>query len=171
MALVVKDTDLGYAKLIRQLKSLGGEGIYGKAGVIGEKAATEHEAKGANDEPLTNAELALIHEFGAPAAAIPERSFIRESFDRSHPKYDENMRKLVGAIFDGKITLERAMGLLSKQVAQDIQAYIREGSGVPPPNAPATIAAKGSSRPLVDTGQLVGAITNAVVRGNEGETG
>lgn len=31
-------------------------------------------------------------------------------------------------------------------------------SRVPPPNAPSTIAAKGSSLPLVDTGEMMGAI-------------
>lgn len=159
MAASVTDTDRGYKALVRSLRSSGGT-IVGKAGIIGVKAAAEHATDG--PEPLTNAELALIHEFGI---GVPERSFIRAAFDKNHPKYDENMVKLVRAIYDGKITIERAVGLLGMQIASDIRNYIRD-SGELLPNAPSTIARKGSSKPLIDSAQLVNSISSAVVKGS-----
>jgi len=157
----VVDRDLGFKALERRL---GGKPLHGKAGVIGAKGAAEHEAEhgaAANDEPLTNAELALVHEFGTDK--VPERSFIRAAFDANHERYFANMKKLVGAVIDKKLTLRRAIGLVSSQMASDMRGLIRSGAGIPPPNAPATVERKGSSRPLVDSGQLLGSISHAVV--------
>lgn len=160
MAVTVTDTDRGYKALLRSLRAAGGDTISAKAGVIGAKAETDHAAKD-GEEPLTNAELALIHEFGI---GVPERSFIRAAFDKNHPKYDQNMVKLVIALYEGRITPERLVALMGAQIASDIRDYIRD-SGELLPNAPSTIAAKGSSKPLIDTGQLINSISSAVVKG------
>lgn len=188
MPLTVTDTDRGYKALVRSLRAAGGDTIVGKAGIIGAKAETDHSAAGYDTQAgigrdaqgrflkgsgakthhehvegeLTNAELAMFHEFGL---GVPERSFIRAAFDKNHPKYDENMVKLVRALYDGKITAERVVGLLGAQIASDIRNYIRD-SGELLPNAPSTIAAKGSSKPLIDKGQLVNSISSAVVKGS-----
>lgn len=155
----ITDRDVGWGALKRELASAAG-GVYGKAGVIGEKAAAQHEGA----EGLSNADLALIHEFGL---GVPERSFIRAAFDANREKYLGIMQRLVRGVYEGKMTIERALGLLAMQAASDIRKLIVEGEGVPPPNAPATIARKGSSRPLVDTAQMKNAITGAAVRGEE----
>jgi hypothetical protein len=160
----VKDVDLGWGELRKELATAAG-GVYGKAGIIGAKGEAEHKGEG-EDAALTNAELALIHEFGL---GVPERSFLRAAFDKNHPKYLEHLQKLVRAVYGGKMTIERALGLVSQEAASDMRNLIRTGAGVPPPNSPATIARKGSSRPLVDTGQLINSITGAVVRGGAGE--
>lgn len=161
----VKDIDRGWAALKRELaRQTEGGGLYGKAGVIGEKGQTEHAEN--DGEPLTNAELGLIHEFGL---GVPERSFLRAAFDRNQPKYLDNLQKLIAAVYDGKITIERALGLLSQQAASDMRNFIRERQ-VEPANSEATIARKGSSVPLIDSGQLINALTGAVERGsNVGE--
>jgi len=52
------------------------------------------------------------------------------------------------------------------QVAE-IQITATIDRGVPPPNAPSTIAAKGSSQPLFDTGQLYGQISHEVRDGGK----
>lgn len=160
------DKDKGLATLIRSLK--GQPRLFGKAGVIGETASAHHGgAKNDAGGTLTNADLALVHEFGSPAAGIPERSFIRAAFDANREKYLEDLRKMVQAIYDRKMTLEQALGLLSAEAASDIRELIRAGEGIPPPDAPATVAHKGSSRPLVDSGQLLGAISHAVTSADD----
>lgn len=159
--LTVTDKDRGWAALKRDLAKAGGDGIYGKAGIIGAKGGAEHAAKD-GEEPLTNAELALIHEFGI---GVPERSFLRAAFDQNQPKYIENLQKLVVAIYDGKIGIVRALGLLSQQAASDIRNFIRDDANGLTPNSPITIARKGSSKPLIDTAQLINAISGAVEQG------
>ena len=159
----VIDRDRGWVKLKAELSRAAG-GMSGKAGIIGTKAAEEHPS--ADGQPLTNAEMALIHEFGL---GVPERSFLRAAFDKNHPKYLERLNVLTQAIFEGKFTIQQALGLLSLEAASDMRNLIRDGAGVPPPNAPATIARKGSSRPLVDTGQLINSISHAVERGTPKE--
>jgi hypothetical protein len=58
---------------------------------------------------------------------------------------------------------------LGQQMVSDVNQTVRSGAGVPPPLKPATIARKGSSRPLVDTGRLLSAITWVVTLAGRGE--
>jgi hypothetical protein len=54
-----------------------------------------------------------------------------------------------------------ALDRLGAKVAALLQNRI--SAGIDPPNSAATIARKGSSKPLVDTGQLKAAITWRVI--------
>jgi hypothetical protein len=128
-----------------------------KVGIIGAQASEEHAETGA-----TNAEIGAAHEFGT--ATIPERSWLRSTF-RDQRKREQLRRlqaRLLRDIMNGKITVEQAMGLLGAWGMGAVKATItRDGHFAP--LKPATIARKGSSKPLIDTGQIVGAITWAVV--------
>ena len=66
--------------------------------------------------------------------------------------------KIGAAIFAGRMDPRRGLELLGAFAAAEVKKTITAGAGVPPPNAPSTIAKKGSDRPLVDTGRLLGAI-------------
>lgn len=150
-----------------------------RVGVIGRKASEKHPdeialevGKGDTLKPakeqagLTNAQLAAIHEFGAPKAGIPERSFIRATIDVNRSTYRAVViPRLIKAVVEGRSSIHRAFSLLGLKVVADIKNRITTGAGVPPPLKPATIAAKGSDRPLVDTGRLLGAITYEVTVG------
>ena len=52
------------------------------------------------------------------------------------------------------------LDLVGMQAAADIQTKI--SSIYTPPNAPATIRAKGSAKPLIDTGLMLASVQNAV---------
>jgi len=109
-----------------------------------------------------NAKIGLIQEFGAPAAGIPARPFMRQTFERRRGELVALQAKIAQALLLGKITEERAMGLLGAWAAGAIKATItRDGSFAP--LKPATIKRKGSDKPLIHTGQLVGSITFVVV--------
>jgi hypothetical protein len=112
---------------------------------------------------FTNVELAVIHEYGAPAAGIPERSFLRSTFFGGRPTYIAMLRVLLKKVYEQKMELKRALGLVGSKIAGDVKRRITQGAGIPPPLKSATIARKGSSRPLVDTGQLKNSITWEVV--------
>lgn len=109
------------------------------------------------------AEIGLIHEYGAPKAGIPERSFIRQTFRNKRPQLIALQGRLAGMIMTGKITPERAMDILGAWLSGAIKATITsDGHFVP--LAPATVKAKGSSKPLVDHGDLSRAVTWRVVK-------
>ncbi len=152
---VVREKDLGWNELKKHLKALEQGDSYVKAGVLGDS--------GSHEGGLTNVELALIHELGTRNGHIPERSFIRSSFDKNKAEYLETLKKLFKGVYENKMDVPRALGLMGVKMAADIKKGITKGAGIPPPNAPSTIAAKGSSRPLDDTGRLVNSISHAVV--------
>lgn len=109
--------------------------------------------------PIGIAELAAIHEFGSPAAGIPERSFLRATLRNKSRAIIATTGKIAKAYLAGRVGLVQGLGLLGAFVSTEVKKTITEGAGVPPPNAPSTIARKGSARPLVDTGRLLGSIT------------
>jgi hypothetical protein len=139
-----------------------------KVGVVGSHAAARNDASG-----ITNVELATIHEYGAPNANIPQRSFLRSTADRNRKKYKTLMTKVLGKAFDAKSSPKKALELLGGIVKGDMQATIFENKTLPAANRQlktATIAARGDAggtgtpTPLIDTGQLVNAIDFEVVK-------
>ena len=102
---------------------------------------------------LTNAELAAIHEFGAPRANIPERAHIRGTFDARQAEWQALAEKLLKGVLADRFTPEQALGILGEKAVSDMRAFVR--AGVPPPLQPRTIKRKGSSTPLIDTGRYL----------------
>jgi hypothetical protein len=164
MSFKLREIDRGFDRLRALADAVAKEDHYAKAGVL------EGNAKRVGDkkDELTNVELALIHEFGSPKANIPERSFIRGPFNANLQKYGEVMRGYVKRLYENRLPVMQLLGLMGLRMANDMKAAIRTSSGGNEPmvpNAKSTIAKKGSSRPLVDTGQLLKSITWAVVKG------
>lgn len=108
---------------------------------------------------LTVAQIAAIHEFGLPPR-IPERSMIRATYEQNSARYAEAVRKIGIGISFARTDLRRGLDLLGSMIKGDIQRRI--AAGVPPPNAPSTIKRKGSSTPLIDTGQMRAALDHEV---------
>jgi len=92
---------------------------------------------------------------------IPERSYLRAWFDENVDALQATMERLIGQVVEGKISGRAALETIGGYVATHVQAYMVDLKT--PPNAPSTIARKGSSNPLIDTGQLKDAITWRVV--------
>ena len=106
-------------------------------------------------------ELAAVHEFGSRDGTIPERSFIRSTFARQRVPLGKMCERLARMVVTKGMDVHQAMTLLGAWGASEVRKTIT-GGHVEPALKPATIAAKGSSKPLIDTGQLVGAITYEV---------
>ncbi len=92
---------------------------------------------------------------------IPERSYLRAGFDANADEIQGKMEYLLGLVLDGKITGQQALNAIGGFVATRIQAYLTDLKT--PPLAESTIRRKGSSNPLIDTGQLRDSITWQVV--------
>ncbi len=118
------------------------------------------------DGGLTNVEIAAIHEFGAPEANIPERSFIRSTFEANKPKYAGMVKKLLPQVVEGKRDVRWMFDVIGQQIVADINRKVRV-EGVPPPLKPETIARKGSSRALLDTGRMLASLTYLTVVAND----
>ena len=92
---------------------------------------------------------------------IPERSYLRAWFDENVDVLQATMERLIGQVVEGKISGRAALETIGGYVVTHVQAYMVDLKT--PPNAPSTIARKGSSNPLIHTGQLKDAITWRVV--------
>lgn len=179
MAGKVTDRDHGWRRILQLVKALDG-GIYAKVGVL---ADTE---QGGMHEPggqLTVAEIAAVQEFGTQDKHVPQRSYLRSTFDKLRPELEQDSKKLVGKILDGAMDPVRAVGILGAKLAAETKKTITTGEGVPPPNAPSTLrrklaagawnkggaaqAAGQTPRTLVDTSRMVNAITHVVVDGQQ----
>ena len=111
--------------------------------------------------PITMPDLAAIHEYGAPSRNIPERSFVRASITLDQSKYGKFLLGEVKSLLLLKTTPMKIKQILGMQAAADVQMYMVNGKFAP--LKAKTIKRKGSSKPLIDTGQLRQSITYKVV--------
>lgn len=162
----VTDTDRGARALAESLRALGKARV--RVGVLADapkKTGTRTGKRGRQiQQAATLAEVAAAHEFGT--ATIPQRSFIRATVDLKAAVIAAEQEKLAAQVVDSKITPEVAMERLGAAVQGMVQVRIAEGIG--PALAPATVARKGSSKQLVDTGQLRSSVTYQVLQGGTG---
>ena len=118
---------------------------------------------GANYEDGTSvAYVATIQEFGAPAVNIPARPFMRPTVARQKDQWVKILSNDVPKVAMGKMSAFDALDKVGIVAAADIQTTI--SSIYSPPNSPATIRQKGSSKPLIDTGLMLASVSNAVNR-------
>lgn len=114
---------------------------------------------------LGDAELAEIfrhHEYGAPRANIPERSSLRSTLrERGRKDIGQFMHRAISQWMAGRIDTRKMFDLIGLYVANAVKQKIR--TNIPPPLRPATIARKGSSMALIDTGRMINAIGWEVV--------
>jgi hypothetical protein len=150
----VADIDKGWKKLGAMLKKSPASDPHVKVGIMGAEATASY----AHSE-LTNVEVASFNEYGL--GNVPERSFIRDTFDAQRGDYQLIIRRLAARVIAGQMTRRYALQVVGQKVESDIKRRIE--MGIPPPNAPETIKRKGSSKTLIDTGQMKNSITYAVV--------
>lgn len=134
-------------------------GAHVKAGALADKGGGE-QPEGSD---LTIAEIGALHEYGDPESGLPERSYVRKTFIDKAPQLATFTTKLTRSVLAGKMDVARALDLLGAWAAGAIKATITSGNVGGPPLSEATIKAKGSSKKLIDTGQLVNSITWEVV--------
>lgn len=161
----VTDTDKGYREFVAAFRELA-EGAHVVVGIRGAKGAEVYpaaEGEEAPKRPLTIVEVGAVNEFGTEDGHIPARSFLRATFDAHRARYTTQFVSGLRAILAGKADLDKTLGLLGLRVQADIQTRIAQG--IEPANAPATIARKGSEKPLIASGRLRQSIDYEVRRG------
>ena len=105
-----------------------------------------------------------MHEFGSRDGRIPERSYLRSTFDARRDDYARGLRAGLGRVVDGSSDIDTELGRLGLVCTGDVQQTI--ATLTDPPLAEYTIRKKGSSKPLIDEGRLKQSIDHEVRRGD-----
>lgn len=92
--------------------------------------------------------IVLAHELGL---GVPERPFLRHTLDSRRLELSEGLTRAARAEAQQGRGLD-GLRIVAGQGVGYVQESIRSGPWTP--NAPATIREKGSSKPLIDTGQM-----------------
>lgn len=117
---------------------------------------------GQHDGKMNMATLGAIHDLGAPGAGIPERPFLRQSVVNRRKQYTLFLAQQLREAMRGAITIDQAYGRLGAIAASGAQVEITRPSPAFVPLKKRTIARKGSSKPLIDTGHMRQAISYVV---------
>lgn len=166
--MAIRRTGEGFARLKVALKEL--DGVTAKTGWF----ETEHYPDGT---PV--AYVAAIQEFGAmvgtkaaasayqsgdapgrPVTFIPPRPFMRPTVAEQGDKWVAQLGEGAKDVLAGKSTASKVMEKVAIGAAGDIAKTIRKVTE--PPLAKSTIARKGFSKPLIDSGQMARSVTGVV---------
>lgn len=163
--LEIVEKDTGYAKLRESLLQL--TGGYVKVGFPEGKnpgspgSPGKSRKKGKTKKPWdTMSEVARVaawNEFGVPAKNIPSRPFFRNAIDGTREELKNFKTDIYDQFLQKKITAHQALELIGLWMQNKIRESILKGSWTP--NAERTKRQKESSKPLIDTGQLVNSLT------------
>jgi hypothetical protein len=99
----------------------------------------------------------VYNEFGT-SRGIPARPFMATTADRYRDQTVKVAEAMVGGVIDRKYNVDTALARLGAWYQAKVQQTIRDAKEWAVPNNPATIKAKGSSSPLIDTGRMVGSV-------------
>lgn len=135
------DIDFGYERIIQDLEKLGGKTV--SVGVFA-------DAGKADNDKTDLVDVAIWNEYGTKK--IPKRPFLRKATDKNLKKWQKTTNNLVGMVIDGTFNPEEALDSLGNEAEGDVKEIFDQGSFTP--NAPSTIAQKGSSKPLINHSRL-----------------
>jgi hypothetical protein len=92
---------------------------------------------------------------------IPPRPFVRGWADVKRELITKTEEKLGKLVTSGKLDANTAIRRLGEYGQSGVKSYIRNGDFTP--NADSTVAKKGSSKPLIDTGTLRNSIRYQII--------
>lgn len=108
-------------------------------------------------------EIAVYHEFGAPKRDLPERSFMRASYDENVKKYGKLQYELFKKLVDGTISLDQALDIAGLMIQTDIKKFLTDGKVKPESRR----AMNDGGKTLIDTAQMLNSITYKKVKGKQ----
>lgn len=152
MAAKVTVRDRGASALITRLRAQNANVRAVQVGIIGSDAAKEES------DGITVGMVAEWAEFGI---GQPMRSWLRGWVDENQSDIRDRIRAEAQRIRSGSTTRAEALARIGVWAAGQIQ--VRIARGIEPPNAQSTIDKKGSSTPLIDTGQLRSSVSSRLV--------
>jgi len=109
------------------------------------------------------AAVATWAEYGT--STIPARGLLSRPLTENAEKYTRSLGAISERVAKGA-NPDQLMGQLGLVGVADVRAWVSAGKASPE-NTPETIARKGSSKPLIDTGSLLGSLRHRVVADGE----
>lgn len=94
---------------------------------------------------------------------IPERSFIRSSYDENKNKFN-SYEEYFDAVLDMKISVRQFYKIIGEACVNTIKDYIRNGDFVENSGFTKDQKGKDKTKPLIDTGRLINSIDYEVIR-------
>ncbi len=139
----VKVIDRGFNNYVDAMKALNSKvvavGLFAKAG----------------DDVLKKG---IHNEFGTEK--IPERSFLRSTFNKEYKKVAGRFNRIVEGINKKDYRVQSKLKLIGVEQVGAVQQMITDIKT--PPNAPSTIKKKGFDNPLIETGEMRSKISSEV---------
>ncbi len=117
-----------------------------------------HEEEGQHSNGISNAQLGAAHHFGV--GNLPARPWLDVGVNQGFKKYSE----AVSQTLQGGGSYEQALDAAGALAAAEAQVYLTDLDS--PPNTQQTVDRKGSSNPLIDSGQLRSSVGHKVQKGN-----
>lgn len=152
MGFKLTDKDNGARKMVAAIGAANKAAV--DVGVLGANAGSR-ESGG-----VTVGDVATWAEFGI---GQPPRSWCRGWVDENEGAAQSLSRRALKGIAQG-MPAEKALELVGMSIAAKMQERITNTPGNWKENADSTVKRKGSSTPLVDTGQFRSSITHRVVK-------
>jgi hypothetical protein len=147
----------GTVRVIKDTHGAGLDALIKRLG-RGEHRVLVGVPKGAGDEGgVSVAQVAAFVEFGASG---PERPFLRGGVREALPQVSRVASRDLSDVARGTKTLDVALERAGAIGAGSVKRYMAGSTFAP--NAPSTIAKKGSSQPTIDDAQLRQSITSVL---------
>lgn len=137
--------DMGWIRIKSDIAALKGRGV--KVGLL---------AGGPKQDGVPVVEYATLNEFGTEN--IPSRPFMRKTSDDAQKPITPFAASVTRRLLANQVNPDGVLDSLGLWYQARIRATIRSSPSWAVANAPMTIAAKGSSTPLIDQGIMIGAV-------------
>jgi hypothetical protein len=144
-----KDIDRGWARIRRELA---------KANKLEVAVGILEGSKNADGYAI--AEYAAANEYGTEN--IPDRPFMRTTFDENRPDIERDMQAQYGAVCSGERTARQALTVIGMRHVERTKNTITNRDFLPRLADSTVKAKKGSTKTLVDTSAMVNAVQISV---------
>ena len=140
----VTDKDQGWRRIEKDIKALRGFSV--EVGIMGNDSV----------EGVSVIDYATYNEFGT--SRIPARPFMARTYEENAVDTLKYLEFMAGQMIDGKMNAMGVLNDLGNYYEAKIKQTIVAAKSWAVPNAASTVAMKGSSSPLIDTGRMLGAV-------------
>jgi len=108
------------------------------------------------------ANFVMQHDVGPSTIEIPERPFLRSTFDEKNKEWQKKAEAQLNLVATGRKDAAGMLNTMGNVIEGDIKQKIASGPFTP--NAPSTIRRKKSATPLIDSGRMRSSI-RYIIRG------
>ncbi len=119
-----------------------------------------------DDEPITNAEIGYISEFGDPERNIPQREFLRPGVELVKSECAIALAKAIHAVFDkSKGDPEIYLHATGIKASTSVKGFVEAGNFINLSDYTIfkrKLRGRTGTKPLIDTGQFLASITYGV---------